>query len=89
MSDACPTGCSAFSSAFCSALNAFLPEGPEALQACFLSQGTKARLELRLEPAETHPGAPVFKKPERFVNKILMNRGLTSVPRQGKQGPKA
>ena len=67
-------GCSAFSSVFCLAA--------EALQACSLSRGTKATLELRLEPAETHPGAPVFEKrrsgtnkPERFANKILMNRG--------------
>ena len=36
-------------------LNACPPEGPEALQACSLFQGTKAWLEPRLEPAELIP----------------------------------
>lgn len=39
-------------------LNACPPEGPEALQACSLFQGSKAWLEPRLEPAETHPALP-------------------------------
>ena len=39
-------------------LNACPPEGPEALQACSLFQGTKAWLEPRLEPAELIPALP-------------------------------
>ena len=39
-------------------LNACPPEGPEALQACSLFQGTKAWLEPRLEPAEIIPALP-------------------------------
>ena len=39
-------------------LNACPPEGPEALQACSLFQGTKAWLEPRLEPAELTPALP-------------------------------
>jgi hypothetical protein len=39
-------------------LNACPPEGPEALQAYSLFQGTKAWLEPRLEPAELIPALP-------------------------------
>jgi hypothetical protein len=50
-------------------LNACPPEGPEALLACSLFQGSKAWLEPRLEPAETHPGAPVVEKRRSGLNK--------------------
>ena len=39
-------------------LNSCPPEGPEALQACSLFQGTKAWLDPRLEPAEIIPALP-------------------------------
>ena len=59
MADACPICCSVFN-LFESVrpLNACPPEGPEALQACSLFQGTKAWLEPRLEPAEIIPALP-------------------------------
>ena len=77
-------------------LNACPPEGPEALQACSLFQGTKAWLEPRLEPAETHPGAPVFEKrrsgtnkhcfAERFRRTRFDEQGVNKRPQRGLQG---
>ena len=56
-------------------LNACPPEGPEALQACSLFQGTKAWLEPRLEPAETHPGAPVSRSAVLARTSIVLLNG--------------
>ena len=77
-------------------LNACPPEGPEALQACSLFQGTKAWLEPRLEPAETHPGAPVSEKrrsgtskhcfAERFRRTRFDEQGVNKRPQRGLQG---
>jgi hypothetical protein len=58
MSDACPTAVRRPVQRSVRPLNACPPEGPEALQACSLFQGSKAWLEPRLEPAETHPALP-------------------------------
>ena len=72
-------------------LNACLPEGPEALQACSLFQGTKAWLEPRLEPAELIPARPwtrsavlVFEQHCLFACSAerpnLMNSGVNKRP---------
>ena len=72
-------------------LNACPPEGPEALQACSLFQGTKAWLEPRLEPAELIPARPwtrsavlVFEQHCLFACSAerpnLMNSGVNKRP---------
>ena len=71
-------------------LNACPPEGPEALQACSLFQGSKAWLEPRLEPAESHPGAPVVEKRRSGLNRhCFADRfGRTGFDEQGvNRGP--